>query len=373
MTGCGDYPANEKLLAAIVGSSDDAIIAKDLRGTVLVWNRAAERLFGYTAADMLGQPITRIFPSDRVPEEALLLARIAAGERVDHYETVRCRQDGSTFDVSVTISPIRDETGHIIGASKILRDLTERNAYRRRIAELQAELAHVQRLNEMGQMVSTLVHEVNQPLTAINNYAAASRRLIADTGQEKLRSALDHIVTQTTRTSEIVGRIGAYVRRRDLTTRSERLDTVIDEAIALTETANTRAHLDLSVHVEPRGLRVLIDKIQVQQVLFNLIRNAIEAMPDQVDQNIDIAAKPTAADMVEVSVSDRGHGLADEIRSKLFQPFLTTKPNGMGVGLSVCRTIVESHAGRLWAEDNPGGGTIFRFTLPEAAMAAANV
>ena len=166
-------------LAAIVESSDDAIIAKDLNGVILSWNRAAERLFGYTASEMIGQPLTVIFPPDRIEEEAFILDRIRRGETVEHYETARRRKDGRIISVSATISPIRDASGKIVGASKILRDLTDRDARDERIQEFQAELAHVQRLTELGQVVSTLVHEVNQPITAIRNYLNACRRLVA--------------------------------------------------------------------------------------------------------------------------------------------------------------------------------------------------
>ena len=157
-------------LAAIVESSDDAIIAKDLNGVILSWNRAAERLFGYTASEVFGKSITIIFPSDRLEEEASILSQIGRGERVDHYETARRRKDGQIIHVSVTASPIRNASGKVTGVSTTMRDLTGRNIRDQQILELQAELAHVQRLNELGHVVSTLVHEVNQPLTAISNY-----------------------------------------------------------------------------------------------------------------------------------------------------------------------------------------------------------
>ena len=194
-------------LAAIVESSDDAIIAKDLNGVILSWNRAAERLFGYTASEVFGKPITIIFPPDRLEEEAAILNQIGRGERVDHYETARCHKDGQIIDVAVTISPIRNSSGKVTGASTILRDLTGRNVRDQQILELQAELAHVQRLNELGQVVSTLVHEVNQPLTAISNYVNACRRLLKNGDQERIQSVLQRITDQTNRTRGIVERL----------------------------------------------------------------------------------------------------------------------------------------------------------------------
>ena len=357
-----DRPEDARL-AAIVESSDDAIIAKDLNGVILSWNRAAERLFGYTASEVFGRPITIIFPLDRIEEEAVILGQIRSGERVGHYETVRRCKDGQIINVSVTTSPIRDASGTVTGASTIMRDLTSRNIRDERILELQAELAHVQRLNELGQVVSTLVHEVNQPLTAIGNYVNACRRLVKTGDQERIRSVLERITDQTNRTRGIVERIRDFVKKRDVQMRAENLSQVIEEAIALTRASVRDRGLTLSVEVEPLGVQVEIDKVQVEQVLFNLLRNAIEAMEDQPWRELVVATRLVQGGMVEISVADTGPGLVDEVRAKLFQPFITTKPNGMGVGLSVCRAIVESHGGRLWADDNSSRGTVFRFTV----------
>jgi two-component system sensor kinase FixL len=350
-------------MSAFVEFSDDAIIINDLNGVILSWNRAAERLFGYAAEEVIGQLITLIFP-DQVEEQAALLDRTRRDEILDHYETARRRKDGHIISVSATISSIRDASGTITGASNILRDLTDRNARDQRIRELQTELAHVQRLTELGQVVATLVHEVNQPLTAISNYVNACRRLVTARNQEQVRAALEHIADQTSRTREIVERIRDFVKKRDVQMRAESLPLVIEEAIELTRASTRgRPRLMLTMQVDPNGTQAEIDKIQVQQVLFNLLRNGIEAMQGQQRCKLIVATKVTQGTMVEISVADTGTGLSDEVRNNLFQPFITTKPNGMGVGLSVCRGIVESHGGHLWADDNPGGGTVFRFTV----------
>jgi two-component system sensor kinase FixL len=358
----GDRPEDARL-AAIVESSDDAIVAKDLHGVILSWNRAAERLFGYTASEVFGRSITVIFPLDRIEEEAVILGRIRSGERVDHYETARRHKDSQIINVSVTASPIRDASGKISGVSTIMRDLTGRNIRDQRIQELQAELAHIQRLNELGQVVSTLVHEVSQPLTAISNYVNACRRLVETEDQERIQSILQRITDQTNRTRGIVERIRDFVKKRDFQMRAENLSQVIEEAIALTRASVRDGGLTLTVEVDPPGVQVEIDRVQVQQVLFNLFRNAIEAMQDQPTRDLLVSSRLVQGGMVEISVADTGPGLADEVRAKLFEPFITTKVSGMGVGLSVCRTIVESHGGRLWADDNLSRGTIFRFTV----------
>jgi two-component system sensor kinase FixL len=363
----GDRPEDARL-AAIVESSDDAIVAKDLHGVILSWNRAAERLFGYTASEVFGRSITVIFPPDRIEEEAVILGRIRSGERVDHYETARRHKDSQIINVSVTASPIRDASGKISGVSTIMRDLTGRNIRDQRIQELQAELAHIQRLNELGQVVSTLVHEVSQPLTAISNYVNACRRLVETEDQERIQSILQRITDQTNRTRGIVERIRDFVKKRDFQMRAENLSQVIEEAIALTRASVRDGGLTLTVEVDPPGVQVEIDRVQVQQVLFNLFRNAIEAMQDQPTRDLLVSSRLVQGGMVEISVADTGPGLADEVRAKLFEPFITTKVSGMGVGLSVCRTIVESHGGRLWADDNLSRGTIFRFTVRQVGV-----
>jgi two-component system, LuxR family, sensor kinase FixL len=363
VTSTNEDRSDAPRLAAVVESSDDAIIAKDLNGVILSWNRAAERLFGYTASEVFGKSITIIFPSDRLEEEASILSQIGRGERVDHYETARRRKDGQIIHVSVTASPIRNASGKVTGVSTTMRDLTGRNIRDQQILELQAELAHVQRLNELGHVVSTLVHEVTQPLTAISNYVNACRRLIKTGDQERIQSVLQRITDQTNRTRGIVERLRDFVKKRDVQMRAETLSQVIEEAITLTRASVRYGGLRFTVKTDPPGVQVEIDKVQVQQVLFNLLRNAIEAMQDQPKRQLVVATSLVQGGMVEISVADSGPGLVDEVRAKLFQPFVTTKVHGMGVGLSVCRAIVESHGGLLWADNNPRRGTIFRFTV----------
>lgn len=350
-------------LAAIVESSSDAIISKDLDGIVTSWNQAAEHLFGYTAAEIIGCPITMIFPPDRVDEEDAIRAMIGRGERVSSFETVRRHKSGRNIHVSLTISPIKDATGRITGASKIIHDLTEQHAQENRIRELQSELTHVQRLTELGQVVSALVHEVNQPLTAIGNYTNALRRLLAAGKPQQVEDALRRISDQTERATQIVQRIGEFTRKGETKMRAEHMSQVIDEIVNLTEASVRQEGLRITTHIDPLASVAEIDKVQVHQVLFNLMRNAIEAMRGQSRPELALATRPVDEGMLEISIADRGPGLPHEVRSKLFQPFVTTKPNGMGIGLSVCHGIVRTHGGRLWAEDNPGGGTVFRFTV----------
>lgn len=357
-------------LAAIVESSSDAIVSKDLSGAVVSWNRAAETMFGYSAEEMIGQPIVVLFPADRLDEEREILERIRRGESVEHYETVRQRKGGARFPVSVSVAPIRDEAGRVIGASKIVRDLSERDAQEHHLREVQAQLFHAQRLTELGQLVSTLVHEVNQPLTAIGNYTSAVRRLLVANNAPAVGMALDNIAEQAERAYQIIQRLRNFIRGGTTERRAEDLATVIDEAVALAASSLKANGVRLGKRLDPAANQVSADKVQIQQVLFNLVRNAAEAMQQAPRRELLIATTSDGNAQVEVSVADTGPGLPAEIRAHLFQPFFTTKDTGMGIGLSVCRSIVEAHGGRMWAEDNPAGGAVFRFTLPRAGNAA---
>jgi two-component system sensor kinase FixL len=351
-------------LAAIVESSNDAIIGKDLSGIVTHWNRAAEAMFGYRAAEIVGRPIVVLFPPDRVAEEAMFLERIRRGERVEHYETVRQRKDGSRFPASLTVSPIYDDAGAIVGASKILRDLSERHDREKRLREAQSELFHVQRLTELGQLISALVHEVNQPLAAIGNYAGAGKRLLAAGNAGATATALQKIIEQTERAHQIIQRLRNFVKKSDSEQRPEHLPAMIQEGVALAMVSLRKEHVAVETKLDPDAAQVAADRVQVQQVLFNLLRNAMEAMEESARREVVITTALCGTGMIEIGVADTGPGLAPEVRANLFRPFVTTKGNGMGVGLSICRSIVETHGGQLWAEDNPGGGTVFRFTLP---------
>lgn len=351
-------------LAAIVESSNDAIVAKDLNGTITAWNVAAEAMLGYTAAETVGQPVTIIIPPDRLGEEASILGRVRRGERLFHFETERRHKDGRIVPVSLTISPIRDAAGTIVGVSKIGRDLTERREHQRQLAELQAELIHVSRINDMAHMVSALSHEINQPLTAIVNYVNGMRRLMAAGRAEAAGQALEHIAGQATRARQIIQRLRDLMRKGETERQPEDLRTTIQEASALSLAA-APPELILRVEVADDAATGVIDKIQIQQVLLNLMRNAAEAMAGGPRCDLRVRTERDGA-MIRISVADTGPGLPDDVRGRMFQPFVTTKPTGMGVGLSVCRTIVEAHGGEIGAEDADGGGTVFRFTVPAA-------
>jgi two-component system, LuxR family, sensor kinase FixL len=354
-------------LAAIVDSANDAIISKTLDGKITSWNRAAEDLFGYSATEMIGMPITRLFPEDRLHEEAEILERIRAGHALEHYETVRVRKDGTLVDVSVTVSPIRDMRGQVIGASKTVRDITDRKQAEARMQSLSAELNHVARVSEMGQVSAAIAHELNQPLTAVLNYTNVAKRLIASidpAAKAKSYEAVSKAGEQALRAGQIIRRLRDFVEKRESTRTLEDVNAVTEDALALgligIGATDIKTSLALASNLPP----VLVDKVQIQQVLVNLLRNAAEAMMAVERRELTVTTAPGTGEWVQVSVADTGCGISEELAERLFHPFVTTKVGGMGIGLAISRSIVESHGGLLTMVSNPGGGTVFQFILP---------
>jgi two-component system sensor kinase FixL len=248
-----------------------------------------------------------------------------------------------------------------------VRDISERQATEARLQDLQSELVHISRLTAMGEMASTLAHELNQPLSAIGNYLKGSQRLLETADDEKsatMRNALDKAAEQAVRAGQIIRRLRDFVSRGETERRVERVSKLVEEASALALVGTRELGVDVRLRVQPEADLVVADRVQIQQVLLNLIRNAVDAMVDSPKRELTITTRLVAKDTVEVTVADTGPGIAPQIASQLFQPFITTTRQGMGVGLSISRTIVDAHGGRIWAEPNDGGGTVFRFTLP---------
>lgn len=486
-----------RFLAAIAASSNDAIIGKDLSGTVTFWNNAAERLFGYQAEEMIGQSIGRIIPATHRGEEQSILARVGQGERLTHFQTERCASDGRLIPVSLSLSPILDNAGRVIGISDIMRDLseaqyfsailqqrdglfrsildsnpdgmividerglvqffsrsaermfgypadevvgrnismlmpepyqsahdgymaryqrtgerriigigrvvagqrrdgstfpmdlqigearlngarrftgfvrdlTEREDRDRRLAELQSELMHVARLSELGQMASALAHEVNQPLTAVSNYLGGIKRLLDDRSPPLLVLAIEKVGEQAERAQGIIQSLRALVKKDERPREEVALEGLIIETSALVLAGDNR-RVTLALDIAPDAGVAFIDRVQIQQVLLNLMRNAVEAMNDCPERVLTIRAQAEGGRVV-VTVRDTGPGLSVAVRARLFQPFVTSKADGLGVGLSISRTIIENHGGQLKLSDDAEAGAAFIFTLPIAASSGA--
>jgi len=367
----GESAAGESaMLRSILETVPDAMVVIDLHGTILQFSKAAERLFGWRADEVHGQNVRMLMPSPyRDQHDDYLKRYMATGERriigIGRV-VVGQRRNGSTFPMELSVGEASSADRKLF--TGFVRDLTERQQARARMQELQDELLHVARLRSMGQMAAALAHELNQPLTATGNYVSAALRLLDGPAPdiEHLRRALRLASDQTQRSGDIIRRLRSYVARGDTTRRPEQLGVIVEESVALALVGLGDRGVTVKFALGSDLPPVIADRVQVQQVLLNLIRNAVEAMEHTEVRELSLGMALWDC-MVAVSVADTGSGIPPAIEAQLFQPFVTTKADGMGIGLAVCRAIVEAHGGRLWCEPNPGGGTVFRFTLPTAA------
>jgi len=355
-------------LQSILDTVPEAMIVIDERGVMQSFSVAAERLFGFTADEAIGQNVKVLMPSPyRGNHDGYLHRYLTTGERriigVGRV-VVGQRKDGSTFPMELAVGEMKSGKQRFF--TGFIRDLTERQMTEARLQELQSELVHISRLTAMGEMASTLAHELNQPLSAINNYLKGSVRLLEGANDERastMRDALGKAADQAMRAGQIIRRLRDFVSRGESERRVESVTKLVEEASALSLVGVKDRGVRVQFRFDPTVDLVLADRVQVQQVLLNLIRNAMDAMETSQTRDLTVAVAPVDSSHVKISVSDSGSGIAPEVAEQLFQPFVTTKRQGMGVGLSISRTIVEAHGGRIWVEPNPGGGTIFNFTL----------
>jgi two-component system sensor kinase FixL len=355
-------------LRSILDTVPDAMIVINEHGVMTSFSSAAERLFGYTAAEAIGNNVKMLMPSSyREAHDGYLGRYLATGERriigIGRVVTGE-RKDGSTFPMELSVGEMRSSDQRFF--TGFVRDLSERQVTEARLQELQSELVHISRLTALGEMASTLAHELNQPLSAIANYLKGTRRLLEKNGDGRsatMREALDKAAEQALRAGQIIRRLRDFVSRGESEQRVEGLAKLVEEAAALALVGAKEHGIRVRFQFDPKVDLVLADRVQIQQVLLNLLRNAVDAMIDADRRELTVTTRALADDAVEVAVADTGPGIAEEIAGQLFQPFITTKPHGMGVGLSISRTIIEAHGGGILAEPNPGGGTVFRFTL----------
>ena len=363
-----DNAARAAHLTSILDTVPDAMIVIDERGIMQSFSTAAQRLFGYEAAEVMGRNIKMMMPSPyRENHDGYLARYLSTGERriigIGRV-VVGERKDGSTFPMELAVGEMK--SGDQRYFTGFIRDLTERQKTEARLQELQSELVHISRLTAMGEMASALAHELNQPLSAITNYMKGSRRLLEQTKDERagvVREAMDNAAEQALRAGQIIRRLRDFVARGESEPRVESMAKLVEEASALALVGIKDQRIHVRFQLNRSSDSVLADKVQIQQVLLNLIRNAVEAMHDSPRRELLVSTTPAKDGMLLISVADTGAGISPEVSAQLFRPFVTTKRQGMGVGLSISRTIIEAHGGRIWIEPNPGGGTIFRFTV----------
>jgi two-component system, LuxR family, sensor kinase FixL len=366
-TAADSLRAREAHLTSILETVPDAMIVIDEHGNIQSFSTAAERQFGYAPEEVIGRNIKMLMPSPYREQHDSYLARyLATGERriigIGRV-VVGERKDGSTFPMELSVGEMKSINRPFF--TGFIRDLSERQQTEARLQELQSELMHVSRLTAMGEMAQALAHELNQPLSAIANYMKGSRRLLeerTDGESAIIRNALDKAAEQSMRAGQIIRRLRDFVARGETERNIESLSKLMEEASALALVGAKEHGVRVRFHFDPAADLVLVDKVQIQQVILNLIRNAIEAMDQSPRRELTISSK-RSDEMALIEVADTGSGISEEVAAHLFQPFITSKAHGMGVGLSISRTIVEAHGGHIIAEPNPGGGTIFRFSL----------
>jgi two-component system sensor kinase FixL len=366
---------SELRLRSILDTVPDAIVVIDAEATIQSFSPAAERLFGYDSAAVIGRNVNILMPTPyREAHDGYIDRYLRTGERriigIGRVVTGR-RKDGDTFPMELQVGEFTFAGGRYF--TGFVRDLTERQDAERRIQDLQAELLHASRLSVMGQMASTMAHELNQPLTAVTNYLEAGRQLLSTSGadHERISEMMEKAIAQAQRAGDVIRRLRGFVSKSETERRTQNLNQLVEEALALAlvgaRQRGVRASLELDHTLPP----VFVDHVQIQQVVLNLVRNAIEAMEQVERRELTIGTRAVSQQgMAEVTVADTGPGIAPELADRLFQPFVTTKATGMGLGLSICREIVEAHHGRLTTAPVSSGGTVFRVTLPIASREA---
>jgi two-component system, LuxR family, sensor kinase FixL len=363
-----DALAREAHLKSILDTVPEAMIVIDERAIMQSFSTAAERLFGYTPEEAIGQNVKILMPNPyRDAHDSYMQRYLTTGERriigIGRV-VVGLRKDGSTFPMELAVGEMKSGAQRFF--TGFIRDLTERQQTETRLQELQSELVHISRLTAMGEMASTLAHELNQPLSAISNYLKGSRRLLEGAADERsgtLRGALEKAADQAMRAGQIIRRLRDFVSRGETERRVESIAKLVEEASALALVGVKDRGIRVRFQFDPSVDLVLADRVQIQQVLLNLIRNAMDAMEESQTRNLALTVATEGRTHVRISVADTGSGISPDIADQLFTPFLTTKRQGMGVGLSISRTIVEAHGGRIWVEANQPNGTIFHFTL----------
>ena len=364
----------EAHLRSILATVPDAMVIIDEQGIILSFSAAAEKMFGYVEEEVVGENVSMLMPSpNRERHDGYLRSYRETGVRkiigIGRVTTARHR-DGNTFPIELSVGEAWVDGKRIF--TGFIHDITQRQEAELRFRDLQAELAHVGRLSELGTLASSLAHELNQPLTAIASYCEGASALLEGTPDEAqltlAREALGDAAEQAVRAGQIVKRMRDFLSHGDSEHRVESLSRLVTEANALALVGSREHGIDVQVRLDAKCNHVFVDRIQIQQVLFNLIRNAIEAMMDSPIRSLTITSGAEPDGFVTISVEDTGSGISEALASQLFQPFVTSKETGMGIGLSICRSIVEAHGGRIWFEGGRDGGTVFRFTLPEAEV-----
>ena len=361
--------AREAHLRSVLETVPDAMVVIDEAGDIRDFSPAATRMFGWPAKEIVGRNVRLLMPEPyRGAHDDYLHRYYRTGERRiigKGRVVVGERRDGSTFPIELSVGEMR--AGGERFFTGFIRDLTENQKAEARLQELQNELVHVSRLTSLGEMASALAHEINQPLSAIANYLKGSRILLAreEVPMDRLTDAIERAAAEALRAGDIIRRLRDFVARGETERTVESLPKLVEEASALALVGAREHDIRIRFAFDPAVDLVLVDKVQIQQVVLNLVRNAVDAFADTAAGNREMTIGiESDGDMARVTVTDNGPGIDPAVAAQLFQPFITTKRTGMGVGLSISHTIVEAHGGTIRVDPVPGGGARFSFTLP---------
>lgn len=365
-------------LSALLDAAVDAIVVIDDTGTITTFNKAAERMFGYAAADVIGRDISLLMGEPERTQHAAHLARykVTGEARIIGVgrEVQARRANGEMFPIALSVGEAADTNGRrFVG---ILRDLSNQRAAEQRARSLEVRLAHVGRFNLMGEMAAGIAHEINQPLSAIATYSQAAKRIMdhAEPNMATLREICTKIDEQARRAGQVIENLRKFIRKQEISTQSLDVNKVVRDVLNLIEADAHAEGLPIRVEAAEGLPTVRADAVQLQQVLLNLTRNSVDAMREGLgkDRGILIATARSGRGGVLISVTDHGHGVSRQLGDNIFHPFVTTKRDGLGVGLAISRTIVQSYEGSLTYTANPVGGAIFTIELPAERENAAS-
>jgi two-component system sensor kinase FixL len=357
-------------MAALMQAAVDAIVVIEARETIVAFSRSAERMFGYSADEVIGQPVNVLMPQPYRSAHASYIERyeesgephiIGVGREVS-----ALRKDGRIFPVWLSVGEVKSSAGHrYIG---IIRDLTEQHAAETERRSLETRLEHVSRLSLLGEMAAGIAHEINQPLTAIANYSQAAKNVLNHEAVDPsmLTTACEGIAEQVQRAGDVIKNLRKFVRNREIEKARLNLKSLVDGVMVLINADAAHESVTVETALSDALPEVSGNAVQLQQVLLNLTHNAVDAMRDNKRRPkiLTIETRETSDRRVEIRVSDRGSGVSSNLEEAIFNPFFTTKQQGLGVGLAISRSIVEAHGGRLSYERRDGGGSTFVVTLP---------
>lgn len=364
-------------LRALLNACVDAIVVIDEHGVIRTFNAAAERLFGYPVAEAIGKNVSILMPEPQRSEHDGYLERyLETGEAkiIGVGREVQARRaDGSLVPVSLTVGEAKDGGRRFVS---IIRDLSKERAAEQRTRSLEARLAHVGRFNLMGEMAAGIAHEINQPLSAIATYAQAARRMLCASPPDTavLMEICEKMDEQARRAGQVIENLRRFIRKQEIETRPLDINAIVAEVLNLIEADARSEGIGVEMHLSDGLPRVVGDPVQLQQVLLNLTRNAVDSMRGGLhkERGIVIGTEPSNDGGVLIAVSDHGHGVSSQLGEHIFHPFVTTKREGLGVGLAISRTIIRSYGGNLTYHDNPEGGAVFVVELPASLAKGAN-